>query len=177
MKNTIKPEKCPYFHKLCQKDCKNYVCRAFFPEKQPYVMTRDEEICRSSEHLECLQYIDGKRWHEERLAKWASMYCPFASNTICSKPWDWWCKGGYVPFELTIPVYEEDGTGRKWLKRDEEGNIIFERSLEDIKDTCLTGDPEIYTNCPNYITGMKVREEWRQRKAQRKGQKEAQKQV
>ena len=151
---------CEYLRKLCKTGCDNYQCRAFFPENQPLVLKRDLPMCMSDAHKECVRYIEGRQYHEERLRKKLESQCPYASNTICGKPWDWWCKGAVPPFELTIPKLDEKGLPLK----DEAGNIIFERSYEDIKETCLSGDSAIYMECPHYKTGEEFKKIWLERK-------------
>lgn len=153
--------RCEYLRKRCKVGCDKYVCRAFFPNSQPIITPDQLPMCQEDGHVECPRFEEGREFHVLRLEQRRKLHCPFASNDICSKPWDWWCKGGVVPFELTIPEMEVDAGGRELLKRDEEGNIVFKRGLEDIKDTCLIGNPAIYEECPNYKAGMALREEWR----------------
>lgn len=151
---------CEYLRKLCKAGCDNYQCRAFFPERQPMVARRDIPMCQSVEHENCIRFKEGREYHAEKLRKKRLIHCPFASNTVCGKPWDWWCKGSTPPFELTLPVLDEN----KVPKRDVDGNILFTRSVEDIKETCLSGDPEIYEGCPHYKSGVESRKQWRERK-------------
>lgn len=148
---------CIYLRKLCKTGCDNYQCRAFFPDTQPLVMKKDLPICQSDEHVDCVRFNEGEVYQEERRLKRLKQQCPYASNTVCGKPWDWWCKGRVPPFELTLPLKDEKGI----IQRDENGEILFERGYEDIKDTCLSGDPEVYEACPYYKQGEEFRETWR----------------
>lgn len=158
-KNKEKRDKCIYLHKLCKYDCDNYVCRAYFPESQPYVLKRDEPMCMSATHKECLRFIEANQWRAQRRMDSLKIHCPFASNTRCGRPWEWWCKGGDYPFKLT--TYEiKDGTDDIPL-RDENGDIKFTHDQEILNQTCFSGKTEVYEACPNYILGMRHREEWR----------------
>lgn len=151
--------KCEYLHKMCKGGCKEdwYVCRAFFPERQPRIMPSQLSVCQSHEHMECPQLAAGRAFREERKRKNLEIKCPFASNTVCGKPWLWMCKGRVPPFFLTL--YEEDDKGLPI--RDEDGGIKFTRGIDDIKDTCLSGDPAIYKECPWYKEGTEFRDTWR----------------
>lgn len=147
---------CQFYHKLCG-PCKNYVCRGFFPEKQPHIKADMLSICTGDgyEH-ECLIYPDAVQWREERRTKSLNEHCPFAYNTACGKPWLWICKGASPPFFLTD--IETDQQGR--VIRGEDGNIVFKlgRNIADIKESCLSGDIKIYEECPNYKEGIEFRE-------------------
>jgi len=161
---------CPYMHKLCKKieDCGVYVCRAFFPEKQPIIDKNTLPLCQSSEYeSECLQYQEGAKWQEDRRVKGLTEKCPFAQANRCGRPWEWWCKGGNYPFLLT-PYEIREGTDDIPV-RDENGDIKFLEVDYDIHESCLSGDPEIYTTCPHYKTGMELREYVRELK--KKGKK------
>ena len=147
---------CPFYHKLCGA-CKKYVCRAYFPEKQPYIKGDMMPVCtRDDYETECLVYPAAMQWREERKRKSLSEHCPFAHNTVCGKPWLWICKGASLPFFLTD--IETDQHGR--TIRDKDGNMVFKpkQSIADIKDACLSGDTEIYEECPNYKEGIEFRE-------------------
>lgn len=149
---------CTYLHKLCPKGgCDNYVCRAYFPEKQPLIKKELLELCKGDEYeTECPIYEAGRQYREEKKAKLAELQCPFASNNRCDRPYEWWCKGSDVPFQLT--QYEVND--KDLPVKDEHGEIIFTRGVDDFKDTCLIGGPEIYTKCPHYVDGVKAREEY-----------------
>ena len=148
---------CLYMHKLCGADCDNHVCRAFFPEKQPLIDPKSKDICLGDEYeTECLQHIDGVAYQEEKRVKGRTEKCPFAQNTRCGRPWEWWCKGSNYPFLLTTFEIRE-GT-HDLPVRDENGDIKFTRTAEDIYETCLSGDAEIYMECPAYKDGMAARE-------------------
>ena len=146
---------CPFYRKLCG-SCKKYVCRAYFPEKQPYIKNDMLPLCTGDnyEH-ECLIYPDAVTWHEERMRKSLNEHCPFAANAFCGKPWLWMCKGAVPPFALTD--VETDGRG---IAIHVEGNLVYksERSVSDIKDTCLSGKMDVYKGCPSYKEGMAFRE-------------------
>ena len=151
---------CPNMHKLCKVGCDNYVCRAFFPERQPIIKKEMMPVCQGENYAEeCPQYAVGTDFKAERRRKHLETHCPFASNTVCGRPYEWWCKGGQYPFQLTL--YETKEGKPRIPKRDEHGEIIFIRSPEDLKETCLSGDREVYMNCPHYIEGMKIREEYK----------------
>lgn len=133
------------------------MCRAYFPEKQPRVNAAMKNVCRGENYAEeCLIYHEATVWRQKRREKSLTEKCPFAYNTVCAKPWLWICKGAVPPFFLT--EVEEDDHGLS--VRDAEGSVIFKegRSIEDIRGTCLSGDPAIYTECPNYKTGVAFRE-------------------
>lgn len=154
-------EECMFLRKMCKTGCDNYQCRAFFPEKQPMIQPRDvETLCRTSEHSECPRYVEGLKYREEKRSKQWKLHCPYASNNVCSRPWLWLCKARGTYFELTIPKRDERGLPI----RDEEGNIVYERSVEDLKDTCLSGNPMIYEACPNYEIGEAFKEEAKRKK-------------
>ena len=158
---------CEYLRKLCKTGCDNYQCRAFFPENQPLVSARDLPMCQSMEHRDCVRFKEGRAYHERRLEKKLGKQCKYASNTICGKPWDWWCKGGVPPFELTVPQLDEKGVPL----RDYDGSILFMEghSYDDIKDICLSGDKEIYENCPHYQTGEEFRKIWLETRGKPRG--------
>ena len=122
--------KCEYLRKRCKSGCDNYVCRAFFPEKQPLIMDRDVPMCQSGGE-DCVLRIEGRIYQKEKREKKHKIHCPFASNTICGKPWEWWCKGRVPPFPLTL--YEKNELGLP--KRDSEGEIIYQRGIEEFKET------------------------------------------
>ena len=139
--------KCPNAHRLCTsgtpEDCAKYGCRAFFPEKQPIIMPEMlASLCHTEEYIDCPQFNEGEKWKAERKAKWIAEHCRFASNAICGKPKDWWCKGSSYPFKLYPP---EDA------EKDEEVR-------ETLKVTCWTGDTEIHEECPHYKAGVALRE-------------------
>lgn len=140
---------CPYLHEECG-GCRKYVCRAYFPVKQPYVMKDMLPVCRGADYAEeCPRYGDAVEWREERRRKSLDVHCPYASNNVCGKPWLWMCKSGVVPyFPLTDVKMDENGR----ILRDEEGSLVFKegQSIEDIRETCLSGDVEIYRGCPHY---------------------------
>jgi len=148
---------CRFMHKLCKSDCDNHVCRAYFPEKQPYIAKHGKDICMGDDYeTECLIYAPAVKWREERRLKGLTVKCPLATNTRCGRPWEWWCKGGNYPFLLT--TYEiREGTDDIPV-RDSEGVIKFTHDQELISNTCLSGDAGIYTECPNYKVGMALRE-------------------
>lgn len=148
--------KCPFYHNLCGK-CRKSVCRGFFPEKQPYLTADMGAICTGGDHeTECLIYPEAVKWREQRKRRRLAEHCPFASNAVCSQPWLWLCKalGTYFP----IADVEKDEKGI--VLRDGEGNPIYKpkQSVEDIRGTCLSGDPEKYEECPHYKDGLDLRE-------------------
>ena len=147
---------CIYLHKLCgnKPDCTNVVCRSHFPESQPMLKEDMLELCNSDEWEECARFVEGEELRAEKKRNQWKMHCPFASNAFCDKPWRWTCKASY-PWLLTTYEVDEDGLP----KRDEEGNIKFTYDKALVDNTCLSGDPEIYEGCPNYIAGVKEREE------------------
>jgi len=119
------------------------------------------ELCRSEEYAEeCLIYEAGTRHREEKLSKRLEKQCPFATNNRCDHPWEWTCKGSTYPFPLTTYEVNEKGLPKK----DAEGNIVFTRDVDDFKDTCLVGGPDVYTKCPHYVDGMRAREEYYEHK-------------
>jgi len=157
---------CPYMHKLCKAGCKDYVCRAFFPLRQPIIKEDTLPLCMSEDYAEeCPQHAAGTEFKAERRRKHLENHCPFASNTVCGRPYEWWCKGGQIPFMLTL--YETVEGKPRTPKRDKNGEIIYTRSPDDIKDTCLSGDKTIYMKCPHYIAGMKFREDYKRIKAEK----------
>jgi len=114
-------------------------------------------MCQGEEYkIECTQYMEGEKWREEKRLQGLKEKCPFASNTRCGRPWEWWCKGGMYPFLLT--TYEIKPGTDDIPVRDRNGGIKFIRGIEDIKETCLSGDPSIYVECPNYKIGEASRE-------------------
>ena len=148
---------CRFMHKLCAADCDNHVCRAFFPEKQPLIDPKSKDICLGDEYEEeCLIHAEGEAYQENKRAQGLKVKCPFAQNNRCGRPWEWWCKGGYAPFLLT-PFEVKTGTEDIPI-RDENGVVKFLEVNYDIHESCLTGDADIYTTCPNYKAGMEVRE-------------------
>jgi len=137
VKRKPKPPKveCEYLRKLCKTGCDNYVCRAFFPERQPnIVQDRIEEICKQPDHRElCERWVEGRLWHIKRRERGVGDPCKYASNTVCGKPDEWWCKGHVPPFRIN----------------------------NDELSPCISGDMEIYVSCPHYKMGEAFREEWR----------------
>ena len=159
--------KCEYMHKTCASDCDNHVCRAYFPLRQPLIDPKSKDICLGDDHAEeCLQFISGKKWREERRLKGLTEKCPFASNQRCGRLWEWWCKGSNYPFLLTTFEIKE-GT-HDLPVRDAQGDIKFTYDKEMVDGTCLSGNPEIYMECPNYKLGMEIREEYARLKMQEK---------
>jgi len=160
---------CRFLYKQCGKDCNKYICRAFFPDRTPYIDENTLPICQGEEYTtECLRYSEGIAWREEKRLKGLTEKCPFAQANRCGRSWEWWCKGSYYPFLLT--TYEvREGTDDMPV-RDENGDIVFTRSKEDITPTCLSGDPEIYEKCPNYIIGKQQQEEYRKLKSREKNE-------
>lgn len=158
---------CRYLHKLCPKGgCENYVCRAYFPDKQPLLKKDMLPMCRGTEHEECLRYIEGNALRIERKLKSLDEHCPFATNTRCGRPWEWWCKGGNYPFLLT--TYEvKEGTMDTPI-RDVEGNVKLTRKVEDLKEVCFSGKTDVYEGCPNYQQGVALREYARELKKREK---------
>ena len=146
---------CPFYHKLCG-SCKKYVCRAYFPEKQPYIKSGMMPICVGENYeKECLIYVDAVQWHEERKRKSLLDHCPFAANTFCGKPWLWMCKGAVPPVSLTEVEVDERN-----LPKLVDGGITYKlgKSITDIKNRCLSGKMEIYEECPYYKEGIEFRE-------------------
>jgi len=146
---------CPFYHKLCGA-CKKYVCRGYFPEKQPYIKNDMTPTCIGNNYKhECLIYSDAVQWREARRRKSLDEHCPFAANAFCGKPWLWMCKGAVPPFALT--EIETDPQGR--TIRGKDGDIIYKagRSVANIKGTCLSGDTKIYEKCPSYKMGVEYR--------------------
>jgi len=141
---------------MCGK-CRKWVCRAFFPEKQPYISENMRPICSGNDYeRECLVYGEAQRWREERRRQRLAEQCPFASNAECGKPWRWMCKGGTPPFFLT--EVEQDQYGH--IPRGPDGGYIWKqgKSVADIRDTCLSGRVEVYEGCPHYKEGVAFRE-------------------
>ena len=155
--------KCEYMHKTCESGCDNHECWAFFPLKQPLISKLDKDVCLADDHTtECLIFSAGKKWREEKRVQGLTEKCPFAQNNVCGKSWWWWCKGGKTAFQLT-PF--EEAEGKPGIpKRDGDGNIVFislktdEGEDFDMYKTCLSGDPSIYTTCPQYKLGVESRE-------------------
>lgn len=147
---------CPFYHKLCGKCGKN-VCRAYFPEKQPYIRRDHLNVCTGDDYAEdCLIYKPAVEWRENRRLSMLAEHCPFAANSYCGKPWLWVCKGHVPPFALTAVVVDERGLPT----RNEVGDVVYKegRGVEDIKETCLSGKMGVYEACPNYKMGMDFRE-------------------
>ena len=149
-------------HKNCGKDCDNHECRAFFPERQPIISKLTKDICTSDDYdTECLHYIEGTKWREEKRLQGLKEKCPFATNNVCGRSWSWRCDAVY-PFKLN-PYEIREGTDDIPV-RDEDRNIKFiplktdEGEDFDLHATCLSGDPEIYMPCPIYKDGVKHRE-------------------
>jgi len=150
---------CQYLHKLCPKGgaCDNYVCRAYFPDKQPLIEKNSLDVCKGDEYpSECLIYTEGTQYREEKKLKLYEKQCPFASNNRCDRPYEWWCKGSDIPFQLTEYQLNE----KELPVRDEHGEVTFTRGIDDFKDTCLIGGPEIYMECPHYKDGVRAIEEY-----------------
>jgi len=129
-------------------------------------------ICRGENYAqECLIYPEAVVWRQKRREKSLTEKCPFASNTVCSQPWTWLCKAPVTrpQFFLTEVEINERGLPR----RDEAGSVVFKegRSVEDIRDTCLSGDPEIYTECPWYKERIEYLETVKKAKKARKQRK------
>jgi len=147
---------CPFYHKLCGV-CKKWVCRAYFPEKQPHIAENMTPICTGEEYeKECLIYVDAVQWREDRKRKSLGEHCPLAHNAVCGKPWMWICKYAGDYFFLTEVETDE----HERVVRDRDGNMVFKpmRSIEDIKGACLSGDTTIYEACPLYKENMEYRE-------------------
>jgi len=149
--------KCEYMRKTCESGCDNHTCRAYFPIKQPLIDPNSKDVCLSDDHAtECLIYIEGKKWREEKRLKGLKEKCPFASNSRCGREWEWWCKGGNYPFLLTTFEVKE-GTHDLPVKNSD-GSIKFTYDKEIVDSTCLSGDEAIYTECPNYKEALHHRE-------------------
>lgn len=136
--------------------CRKWVCRAYFPEKQPYITGDTLNICSGGDYAaECLIYSDAVKWREDKRIKSLDEKCPFAFNTVCGKPWLWICKGSTEAWFLT----EVEVDNRDIPIRDSDGNMVFKpgRSVDDIKGACLSGDPAIYEGCLHYKEGIKFR--------------------
>ena len=149
---------CPYLHRVCGR-CKKSVCRAYFPEKQPYITDSTLALCKSENYeKECLIYPEAVKWREEKKRKSLEEHCPFASNTVCGKPWLWLCKGQPASPYFPLTDIEMDQHGH--IIRGEDGDIIFKpgRSIANIKGICLSGDTKIYEGCPNYKDGIEFLE-------------------
>ena len=159
---------CNYLRKICPggSGCDNYVCRAYFPERQTYVKEDMLEFCQSEEYVECPRFIEGRQIRLQKKQDALAIHCPFASNTRCGRPWEWWCKGGNYPFLLTTFKVRE-GTDDIPL-RDENGEIQFTYDEELLNNTCFSGKTEVYEECPNYKLGVEVREYVNQLKKQEK---------
>ena len=148
--------KCLYMHKLCEAGCDNHVCRAFFPEKQPIISKLTKDVCTSDDYMtECLVYVAGMAYQEEKRRKGRTEKCPFAQNNRCGRPWEWWCKGGQAPFLLTTFEIIE-GTDDMPIRVD--GNIKFTYDEEAVKWACWSGDSAIYMECPAYKAGVAQQE-------------------
>ena len=162
---------CRFVHKSCDKNCENYTCRAFFPLKQPWIAPYDLDFCLSGLHVECLRREEALEWREQKRLKGLKEKCPFAHNTVCGKPWFWMCKGGDIPFTLT-PFEPVNEVNPMHPKRDINGDIIYtydegKFTRKDVEETCLSGNPEIYGKCPNYIRGMQVHMEYAETQEER----------
>ena len=143
-------------HKNCGKDCDNHECRAFFPERQPLISKLTKDICTSDDYAtECLIYEEGRQWREAKRLAGLKEKCPFATNNRCGRSWEWRCDAVY-PFKLN-PYEVREGTDDITV-RDADKNIKFLPVDYDIHETCLSGDPEIYTTCPVYKDGVEHRE-------------------
>lgn len=133
---------CPYLHKLCPKpNCDNWVCRAYFPERQPTIRDNLLPVCMGENYeKECPNYIAGRDFRERRHLDKLKLHCPFATNNECGKPDNWMCKGRAPPFRL-YPAKDEDG--------------VLLNTMEQLKETCLSGKREIYIECPFFKEGLK----------------------
>jgi len=172
---------CPYIHKICKDrsaDCDKYVCRAFFPLRQPIIKADTMPLCMSEDYEEeCPQYAAGTEFKAERRRKYLEDHCPFASNTVCGHPEEWWCKGGYVPHKL-YPEYLEETRWQRTVRQvltflrlrqpaeTFNGKLVM-FTTKQLEEACWTGDKEIYGKCPAYIDGMKFREEYKRIKAKK----------
>ena len=162
---------CPYMYKPCKAGCKDYVCRAFFPIRQPIIKQDTLPLCMSEDYEEeCPQYAAGTLFRDERRRKHLENHCPFASNTVCGHPEEWWCKGGYIPHKL-YPAYIEETWWQRHLREAltflhlrqpmETFNgkpVMFPK--KQLEESCWTGDKVIYMECPAYKDGIKSREEY-----------------
>lgn len=169
---------CPYMHKLCKSGCDNYVCRAFFPFRQPIIKKDTLPLCMDENYeTECPQYASGTKFKAERRRKHLENHCPFASNTVCGHPEEWWCKGGVVPHKL-YPVYLEENWRQRLTRRIltfikmrppvETYNgkpVMFSR--KQLEESCWTGDKAVYMMCPAYVEGTRTREEYKRIKAEK----------
>ena len=126
---------CEYYHPSCAVGCSKVQCRARFPEKAPIIMDSQKPICKSDEHLECLIRMDGLEYHAERIRNRKG--CPFLTNNQCGKPNNWWCHGHIPPF----------------LINDEK--VPNNKNIE-LLQACFGNE---YKNCPNYVIGVRFREE------------------
>ena len=120
---------CEYYHPSCAVGCSKVQCRARFPEKAPIIMDSQKTICKSDEHLECLIRLDGLEYHADRIRNHKG--CPFVSNSTCGHPNDWRCNGFVPPFKI-------EGANLEFLQ------------------ACFGNE---YKNCPNYVIGIRFREE------------------
>ena len=142
-------------HKTCESDCDNHVCRAFFPIKQPLIDPKSKDICYADDHqTECLQYEAAIEWREEKRIRGMTEKCRFATNTRCGRPWEWWCKGSDYPFLLT--TYETKEGKDDIPERNADGSIKFNYDKEMVENACLSGDPSIYEQCPNFKRGVEL---------------------
>lgn len=128
-KKADEKNKCTFFKKACASGCEKAYCKAFFPEKSPLVMEDQKKICLSDDHKECLRYTDGLEFHAERIRNRKG--CPFLSNSQCGHPDIWRCNGFVPPF------------------------VIDGKNLE-LLQACFGNE---FSDCPNYIIGVKFREE------------------
>jgi len=114
-----------------------------------------EPICTGGGYeSECLIYPEAVKWREERRLRKLNEHCPFASNAVCGKPWLWLCKAHGTYFPLT-EVEEEDGRPMRG-----DGGYVYKegKSVENIREACLSGDTAVYEGCPNYKDGVEYRE-------------------
>ena len=152
-------DECSYLHQLCESGCDKYVCRAFFPERQPIVKPEMVSDCSDPEYAEvCPQRLAGIQWSEEKRARELTEKCPFAVNPRCSRPWEWHCYGGISPYKLT--TFESKPGKPEVPARNEDGSIKFTYNVEDVQWACLGGDPEVYTKCPRYIAGVQYKKDY-----------------
>lgn len=79
--------------------CPKVACRSEAPKSAPLIMEKDQAICKSPEHRECLRFIDGNAFQQAR--RDAHIGCPFLSNSRCGKPNEYWCHGFIPPFVIS----------------------------------------------------------------------------
>ena len=155
---------CPYLHKLCPKPgCNNWVCRAFFPERQPTIQDNLLHICQSEKYgEECPNYVAGTQFREKKRLDKVKVHCPFASNNICGHPEIWTCKG--YPHRLYPAYIPEKRRQRLWrqlctfLRLREPAELHNSKPVEfttkQLEATCWSGKKEVYVQCPNFQAGL-----------------------